>query len=67
MVWALPIGFGLIMFIFGLADQFKTRPHFVGSSPNLANSWPLLQPRNCHWDNLHLGWMMKDLERVFIS
>jgi hypothetical protein len=31
MVRTLLIGFGLIMFIFGLADLFQTHPHFVSS------------------------------------
>jgi hypothetical protein len=38
MVWALPIGLGLIMFISGLADLFKTRPHFVSSFPEPGQS-----------------------------
>ena len=38
MVRTLLIGFGLIMFVFGLADFFKTRPHFVGSFPEPGQS-----------------------------
>ena len=38
MVWTLLIGFGLIMFVFGLADLFQTRPHFASSHPKPGQS-----------------------------
>ena len=38
MVRTLLIGFGLIMFVFGLADLFQARPHFVSSFPEPGQS-----------------------------